>query len=113
MSERLRKINSLIQSNISEIMLREMDLKSGVFITIAKVDTTPDLRYTRIFVSVYPTNETNYAMQTIKKELYHIQGVLNKKLNMKPLPRLEFLLDTTEQEADDIEHILKRIKEEK
>ena len=112
MSDRIRKINSLIQSDISEIMIREMDLKPGVFVTVAKVDTTPDLRYTRIFVSVYPTKETNYAMQTIKKEIYRIQGTLNKKLHMKPLPRLEFLLDTTEQEADNIEHVLKQIKEE-
>lgn len=112
MSDRLRKINSLIQSDVSEIMIREMDLKPGVFVTVAKVDTTPDLRYTRIFVSVYPTKETNYVMQTIKKELYRIQGSLNKKLHMKPLPRLEFLLDTTEQEVDNIEHVLKQIKEE-
>lgn len=112
MSERIRKINSLIQSDISEILARELDLKPGVFITVAKVDTTPDLRYTRIFVSIYPTKETNYAMQTIKKELYRLQGALNKKLHMKPLPRLEFFLDTTEQEADDIESVLKKLKEE-
>ena len=112
MSERIRKINSLIQSDISEILMRELDLKSGVFITVAKVDTTSDLRYTRIFVSIYPTKETNYAMQTIKKELYHLQGALNKKLHMRPLPRMEFFLDTTEQEADDIEHVLKKLKKE-
>lgn len=92
--------------------MRELDLKSGVFVTISKVDTTADLRYTRVFISIYPEKETNYVMQTIKKELYKLQGALNKRLHMKPLPRIEFFLDTTEQEADKIERTLRNIHNE-
>jgi len=109
MTKRINKINELIKHNIAEIISRELDLKSGVFITVAKVDTTSDLRYTRIFVSIFPEKETDYVWKSLEHELYRVQGILNKKLKMKPLPRIEFKLDITELKADEIEKLLKKI----
>ena len=109
MSQRIIKINDLVRQTVDEIMLKELSLKEGVFITIAKVDTSPDLRYTRIFVSIFPEAEVNYAIRTLQKEVYRIQGNLNKKLHMKPLPKVEFRVDFTESKADEIEKILKEI----
>lgn len=109
MSDRIIKINSLIQKNLGEILTRDLSLKPGVFITIAKVDTSPDLRYTRIFVSIFPEKEIDYGAKTLAKELYQIQGKLNKKLVMRPLPKIEFRVDLTESKADEIEKLLKQI----
>ncbi|MFA4817697.1 MAG: 30S ribosome-binding factor RbfA [Parcubacteria group bacterium] len=109
MSDRITKINSLVQKHIGEILTRDISLKPGVFVTVAKVDTTPDLRYTRIFVSIFPEKEIDYAAKTLEKELYQIQGALNKKLVMKPLPKIEFKIDMTESKADEIEKLLKEI----
>jgi ribosome-binding factor A len=109
MSERIIRLNKLIKQHVAEILTRELSLKPGVFLTISKVDTSTNLRYTRIFLSVFPYKESDYAMKTIAKELYNIQGELNKKLAIKPLPQLEFHLDSTEENADKIEKILLEI----
>lgn len=106
MLKRIDKINELIKRQISEIITRELDLKPGVFLTVSRVDTAADFRYTRIFVSVFPEKDSEYALKTIQNEIYSLQGILNKKLRMKPLPRIEFKLDATEIEADKIEKIL-------
>lgn len=106
MSERIAKINKLIKKQLGEILIRELSIKPGVFITISKVDTTADLRYTRVSISIFPEKESDYIIKTIKKEIYSLQGALNKKLTLKPLPRLEFIADATEAQADDIEKIL-------
>ena len=110
MSQRIQKINSLIKKYISEIILKDLSIKPGVFLTIGKVDTTADLRYTRIFVSVFPEKEVNYTKETLKKEKYSIQKSLNKKLQMKILPRISFVMDKTEAEADKIEKILRDLR---
>lgn len=107
MGNRISKINDLVRQHINDIILKELSFKEGVFITIAKVDTTPDLRYTRIFVSIYPARERDYIMKTLEKEIYKIQGILNRKLHMRPLPKIIFSLDTTEEKADEIEKLLK------
>lgn len=109
MSDRISKVNKLIKKNISEIMSRELNLKPGIFLTVSKVDTSKDLRYARVFVSVFPEKEANYVFTALKKEIFTLQGKMNKKLAMRPLPRITFLLDTTEAQADEIEKILKKI----
>ncbi|NCA94055.1 MAG: ribosome-binding factor A [Sphingobacteriia bacterium] len=112
MSFRIQKINSLIREIISETFSRELDLKPGVFLTILKVDTTADLRYTNIFVSVFPEKEGRYAMTALKNEGNNIQKTLNKKLQMKIVPRVVFKLDETEAQADEIERLLRQIESE-
>jgi ribosome-binding factor A len=109
MSTRIPKINELIKSHINEIITKDLSLKSGVFVTVSKVDTTPDLRYTRIFVSIFPEKDIPYAEKTLTKELYRIQGALNKKLYMRPLPKIQFITDMTESKADEIEKLLRQI----
>jgi ribosome-binding factor A len=106
---RINKINELIKHHINYILLKDLSLKSGVFITISKVDTTPDLRYTRVFVSVFPEKEISYAAKALNREVHKIQGQLNKKMHMKPLPKIEFRIDMTESKADEIEKLLKDI----
>ncbi|MFA5776960.1 MAG: 30S ribosome-binding factor RbfA [Parcubacteria group bacterium] len=109
MPYRISKINELIKQQISDIITRELNLKPGVFLTVAKVDTSRDLRYTRIFISIFPEREINYALETLKKETYLIQGKLNKKLFIKIIPKIEFIVDTTESKADEVEKLLNDI----
>lgn len=105
--ERAIRLSEAVKRNINEILLRELELKTGVFITISRVDTSPDLRYTKLFLSIFPEKETQYALKSLKKEIYKIQGSLNKKLKMRPLPKIVFKLDTSEIEAEKIEKLLK------
>ena len=108
-ANRILKINELVKKYISETILRELSLKNGVFLTIAKVDTSSDLRYTRVFISVFPENEFDYALKTLAKEIHLIQQNLNQKLRIKPFPRISFIKDFTEVKADKIEKLLKEL----
>lgn len=108
MSEkRAEKLSAAVQRDVNEILLREFSFKPGVFITISRVDTSVDLRYTYLFLSIFPEKETQYVLKSLKKEIYKIQGLLNKKLRMRPLPKIVFKLDTSEIEAEKIEKLLK------
>jgi ribosome-binding factor A len=104
---RVDRINELIRTTVAEIIAREVELPLGNFVTVVKVDTSRDLRYARVFVSVFPEKKFGKTLEVLRKKLFLIQGALNKKLHMKPLPRIEFVADKTEAEADKIEKILK------
>lgn len=106
-SLRITKVNELIRQQLAEMIGREVSFKKGVFVTIAKIDTSKDLRYTRMFVSVFPEQEGHYVSETLKKELPQIQKLLFRKLSMKPLPKISFEIDNTAVEADKVEKILK------
>lgn len=113
MPSRIAKINELIKQQMAEIIVKELDLKSGVFVTVTKVDTTTDLRYTRISLSIFPEHETTYIMKTFDREKYRLQGLLNHRLHLRIFPRIEFKEDTTETQAQKIEEIFKEIRTEK
>ncbi len=112
MSQRIEKANSLIQEIVAEIIRKDLSLKPSVFVSILKVDTSSDLRYARVFLSVYPASEGDYAFKTLQKELHRIQKALNQKLQMKILPKIIFQLDNTQEKVDQLEEIFQKIKEE-
>jgi ribosome-binding factor A len=103
----MEKVNELIRQKTAEIVTREVSFKPGVFVTVTKANTSPDLRHARVMVSVLPLSEGEYVMKTLKHELYSLQRSLNGQLHMKPLPRIAFELDSTEDEAQKVEDILK------
>jgi ribosome-binding factor A len=113
MSERIEKINQLLKQHLSEIINKELTVKNGVFISIPKAECGKDLRQAKIFLSVYPDKENNYALKTLQKEAYKIQGLLNKKLKMKPLPKISFVIDNKQEEIEEIEKVFKQIEEER
>jgi ribosome-binding factor A len=107
---RLDRVNELIKETLAKIISEEVDFSPGVFVTVTKVDTTRDLRYARVFLSVFPEKRFGETFRLLERRIYFLQGKLNKKLSMKPLPRIEFVSDKTEAEADKIEKLLKEIE---
>ncbi len=102
----MRKVNSVIKREVSELITKNIDFKPNVFVTISKVDTTNDLRYTRIFVRVFPYMNIDYAMKTLEHERVAIQKILHKQLHLKILPKMSFIHDKTGDDVDEIEQLL-------
>ncbi|QQS21055.1 MAG: ribosome-binding factor A [Candidatus Moraniibacteriota bacterium] len=111
-SLRIQKVNEHIREELGNILSSQTHLKSGVLVTITKVSTTPDLKTARIGISTFPEEETHYALTALKREMYTLQGELNRRLRMRPIPRILFLEDTTSIAAQDVESALLTIKKE-
>ncbi len=109
---RIDRINELIKETLADILLKEIEIPPDVFLTVVKVDTSRDLLYTKVFFSVFPEKKFGEILRILEKKIYFIQGKLNKKLHLKPLPRIYFLADKTEAKAEKIEKLLKDISEE-
>lgn len=107
MSERIEKVNQLLKKELGELVTKNVSFKSGVFVTIEKVDTSPDLRYTDVFISIFPPQESEYVLKTLEHELYALQGDLNRRLHMKPLPRVRFVQTDIEEKADELERLIR------
>lgn len=110
MSNRTLKINSLIESELSQILNREIEIPKDCLITLTGVETTPDLREAKAWVSVLPEMETRRVFKELNRSKKQIQRILHKKLVMKPLPRIEFKVDKTEVHATRMDRILDNLK---
>ena len=113
MTEHIPQVNELLHQELGSILLREFDVPEGTIVTITRVDASPNLQQAKIYISVMPEEKAKEVLRLLKKEVYEMQQLLNKRLNMRPVPRIEWVVETKTQEAQEIEEILDRIKEEK
>jgi len=112
-TERIPQVNELLQQELGAILLRELDVPEGTIVTLTRADAAPNLQQAKIYISVVPEEKAKEVLKLLKKEVYEIQQLLNKRLNMRPVPRIEWVLEEKTKEAQKIEEILDKIKEEK
>ncbi len=110
MTQRILKINKLIKQELGKIIFTDVDFPKNIILTITKVDTSADLRYADVFISVLPDEMDIEIEKKLKESIYFIQGKLNRKLHMKPLPRIRFIIDKS---GEYVEKIGKLIEENK
>lgn len=110
MSHRLAKINKHIQRTFGEILQRDADLPADVLVTIARVDTTPNLRSTTVWLYIFPLEQGLATLAQLKSQLYDLQGALNRNLSMRPLPRLKLQLDHGAAHAEAVTRTIESLR---
>ena len=110
MSQRVKRVNELLKHEISQLLLREIDFYN-ILVTITDIDTSPDLKHSKVKISVLPQEKNELALEVINKNIFQIQQKLNKRLHMKPIPRIKFEIDQAEIKAQRIEELLSKNKE--
>ncbi len=110
-SVRLERINSEIQKIVSEIIDTKLrDPQIDAIISVNQVDTTPDLAHSKVYISSIGKTPKDEVVARLKGAGGFIRGQLSKRINLRIIPRLEFILDTSEEYANRIDNILKTIK---
>jgi ribosome-binding factor A len=93
MTDRMRRVNESVRQVLSEQVGRLKDPRIG-FVTVTGVETSPDLRHARVFVSVLGSERKR--QQTLSGlEAAHsvLQSVLARELRLKRTPQLAFEYD--------------------
>jgi len=110
MSHRLARINELIRQELGKIIFEKEEFGSGVLITLMAAETSQDLRHTTLTVSVFPTERGVEVLKKLSAHVFSLQQLLNKKVRMHPVPKIRFVLDSTESESQKINNLLEKIK---
>ena len=111
--ERAQRFNELIKKELGKIVFNFLDAKPGVLVTITQVLTNPNLFTSNIYISVYPPSEAEEILDKLNRSIYLIQQLLNRKLEVRPVPKIIFKHDKNPEEASKIEKIIEKIKHEK
>lgn len=96
----------MLVEEIGAILLREIEFPSGVLVSITRAETTEDCKDAKIFASALPFDKAKQILEILIKNAYHIQKILNKKLRMKPVPRIFFKIDPSIEKADKVDRLL-------
>jgi ribosome-binding factor A len=93
-SNRINRINEEIQKSLAENLRNVKDPRvSGTMISITKVETTPDLRYAKVYVSFLEENKASDAMKGLKSAGGWLRLEVGNDLKLRYTPELVWALD--------------------
>lgn len=108
MSRRIEKINELLKQEIGSLILREFDFSRETIITITKVETSSDLEWTKVWVSILPFLRAEMVLRVLNSQNYRIQKLLNSRLRIKIIPKIKFELDSSGEKISRVEKLLRK-----
>ena len=108
MIDRIKRVNQLIKEKIADILVKELSF-DDVLITVQNVDTSKDLKYAKVGISIMPFERSEEILKILQKQTPNVQKELNKAIQIKFVPKIKFEIDIGEEKADRIERILKEI----
>lgn len=111
MTERTRRVDALLQEEISELLRREVGDPRIGFATVTDVETTPDLGHARVWISVLGRDEQRReALTALEHAMPFIRRRLGERLRLKRIPELQVREDTTGERGTRVMHILEELE---
>ena len=93
-SNRILLINEEIQKELSSLLRTVKDPRvQDVMISITRVETTPDLRFTKVYVSFLQADRVADAMKGLKSSAGYLRRELGRTLNLRHTPEVQWALD--------------------
>ncbi len=91
---RMRRVNEAVREVVSARISEDLKDPRIGFVTVTAVDTTPDLRHARVYVTVLGDEAVRAdALAGLDSARGHLQASLGSELRMKWTPTLEFVYD--------------------
>ena len=93
-SNRINRINEEIQKSIADNLRNLKDPRiTDTMISVTRVETTPDLRYAKVYVSFLEENKAADAMKGLKSAAGYLRRELASNLKLRYTPELQWALD--------------------
>lgn len=110
MSRRTRQVGEFLREELTDIIRRDVKDPRIGFMSITRVDVTPDLRYAAVYISVLGTDEErSETLKALVSASGFIRHTLKPRLRMRQIPELEFRDDRSMEHAEKIARTLREI----
>lgn len=107
---RLGRINDEMQKELSTILRNVKDPRvSSAFVSITAVETTPDLKFAKVFYSVLSGDKKEIA-KGLRSSAGYIRRQLAQGLNLRMTPELTFSEDHSIEHGAHISKLLEGIE---
>jgi ribosome-binding factor A len=107
-AKRSDRVGALLQSSLSEILLRDVkDPRIGM-VTVTGVELSSDLKHARVFVSTVGDEAARRrSLEGLASARPFLQSQAGKRLGLRFTPELRFVLDPSFEAADRMERLLR------
>ena len=106
-SNRMGRINEEIQRELSSLIRTVKDPRVTGMISVTAVETTPDLKFAKIYISVLDKSDCAQVLKGLKSAGGYLRRELGRSLNLRNTPELTFVQDDS---IDKGAHILDMLR---
>ena len=112
MGKRSERLAVQISREIGNILLLEMrDPRLG-FVTVARVEIDQEIAVAKVYVSIMGDDKDRKgALIALNRSAGHVRSKLAKKLHIRQVPEIRFVLDLNLDHSDRINSLLDDIRE--
>jgi ribosome-binding factor A len=105
--DRMRRVDEAMREVLSDALVKDLKDPRVGFVTVTAVETSPDLRHARVYVSVLGADaEREASLAGLRSAHGFLQRHVAQELRLKHTPQLAFIEDDTARRADRVERIL-------
>jgi len=114
MTHRIERVNNLIRQEISQLLQRQIkDPRLSNFIAVTEVDTSPDLKYAKIFVSCISSGEEKQKiLSALAAASGFLRNELTRCLRLRRIPELSFHWDDSIEQGAHLQELIDRVRAE-
>jgi ribosome-binding factor A len=111
MSQRTERVDELLRQEIGALLTKEVaDPRIG-FATITEVETSPDLRHAKVWVSVIAQKgDRDETLRALADAMPFIRHELGKRLHIRRIPALHVRLDDSAERGTRLLHLLSELE---
>jgi ribosome-binding factor A len=103
----MRRVNEALRELIGDAISTELQDPRIGFVTVTAVDTTPDLRSARVYVSVLGEPEEREAtLAGLRSSHGVLQAKIAREMRIKRTPTLSFHYDESVERGDRVSRLL-------
>ena len=109
--DRLSGITTEFKRALSEIIRTEIDdPRVSLMASVTHVDLSKDLKYAKVYISVYDTaKKKRSTIETLTHAEHFIKNEIGKRISIRRLPHIKFLIDGSIEYSNKIAEILKKV----
>jgi ribosome-binding factor A len=114
MSHRIERVNTLIRRELSELIQHELrDPRLDEFVSITEVETTPDLKSAKIFVSTMSgQQDKDRILGVLNSAAGFLRTSLAQKARLRFTPELHFIWDNSIEHGDKVLRLIDEVLKE-
>jgi len=111
MSRRTERLGELIREEISKLLLHQVkDPRLDCFLTVTRVNVSPDLRHAKVFVSVMGSDkEKKDAIEGLASASGFFYRELKGRLSLRYVPLLSFFEDDSMERGADVLRLMREV----
>ena len=107
-SNRIGRINEEIQRELAALIPTVKDPRVSGMISVTAVETTPDLKFAKIYVSALDKGGEEQVLRGLKSASGYLRRELGRSLNLRYTPELTFVRDDSINKGA---HILEMLRD--